>query len=130
MDRGRVPDPDVGVARAVRALTITIDAVEVARHLTKVDLTVVNGSSDEAIALPLFGNCTLNAGGPTMGTHFWASDWNESVPPGGGRSVGTIVFNGRPAPGATTATLSFAHAHGSFDLRSVTVPDIPLKVLE
>ncbi|HET8643217.1 MAG TPA: hypothetical protein VFM37_14870 [Pseudonocardiaceae bacterium] len=114
----------------VEPLTITIDAVEVTRHLTKVDLTVVNRSGHDTITLPLFGNCTLNAGGSTMGTLFWGSDWQEAVPPGGERSVGTIVFNGRPAPGATTATLRFAHTFGSFDLDSVTVPDIPLSVLE
>ena len=114
----------------VEPLTITIDAVEVTRHLTKVDLTVVNRSSDDTITLPLFGNCTLNAGRSTMGSLFWAGNWHESVAPGGERNVGTIVFNGKPASGATTMTLRFAHTFGSFDLDSVTVPDIPLNVLE
>jgi hypothetical protein len=100
-----------------------VQSVVVTRHLTKVELTALNQGRD-SISLPVFGNCQLNAGGATMGGDPFRSRWNESLPPGV-PSHGTIVFSGRPAAGATTATLSFAHVFG-FDPPSITVRDIRL----
>lgn len=124
---GTESGPDVlvrPVSTTQGPLTITVERVEVTRHLTKVGVTAINSGKD-SITLPLFGNCQLNAGGATMGADPFRSRWNQDVP-AGNRSKGTIVFSGNPAEGATTASLSFSHTYGSFALDSITVSGIEL----
>jgi hypothetical protein len=124
---GTESGPDVlvrPVSQTEGPLTVTVQRVEVTGHLTKVGVTAVNSGKD-SITLPLFGNCQLDAGGATMGADPFRSRWNQAVP-AGGRTVGTILFGSRPAEGARTASLSFAHTFGSFELNSITVRDIEL----
>lgn len=112
------------VSATAGALTLTVHRVEVTRHLTKVELTAANRGRD-SLSLPVFGNCQLNAGGTTMNASPFRSKWPESV--AAGQPVrGTIVFGGKPAAGARSATLSFATIFGP-GASSITVPDIPLR---
>jgi hypothetical protein len=112
------------VSKTEGPLTVTVQSFEVTRHLTKVGVTAVNTGKD-SITLPLFMTCQLDAGGATMSADAFRSRFTESVP-AGGRTVGTILFNGRPAEGTRTASLSFSHTFGSFELDSITVSGIEL----
>ena len=113
------------VSQTAGPLTITVRGIEVTKHFTMVELTAVN-NGEQSLALPLFGNCQLNAGGNTMKPWFIGNDWNESVPPNDS-SVGRIAFNGTPAEGVTTASLSFAVVFGGFEPPSITVDGIELR---
>ncbi|HET8682142.1 MAG TPA: hypothetical protein VFM54_09740 [Micromonosporaceae bacterium] len=87
-------------------LTLKVTGVEVTSRVTKVSVTAVN-RGDEAIALPLFGNCTFSVDGQTLQAAAQHSEWATTV--GAGVQVtGVIAFSGTPPASATTASLTFA----------------------
>jgi len=114
------------VSATAGVLTLTVQRVEFTRHFTRIQLTATNGGQD-SLSLPEFHNCQLNGAGWTLTADPQRSDWPVTVPPGGS-IVGKIIFGGRPATGATTATLSFATVFGSLGgPSSISVRDIPLR---
>jgi hypothetical protein len=110
-------------------LTISIESVGVTDHYTKVTLTAVN-TSDTPLTIPLFGNCQLIDEFGTSLTPKMSIGTGEpiSVPTGGIPIRRTIVFDGRPAPGASTLTVSISTLfwQGPGGPRSLQVTDIGL----
>jgi hypothetical protein len=113
----------------VGALTLTVKAVTLTAHYTRVDMTAANGGSSE-LTLPVFDNCQLNSpDGPTLSGDEFRSHWTQSIP--AGQSVtGTVVFS-RLADGTATIAISFSVIYGMFaegggGPASITVSNIPL----
>jgi hypothetical protein len=110
-------------------LTISIESIGITDHYTKVTLTAVN-ASDTPLTIPLFGNCQLIDEFGTGLTPKMSIGTGEpiSVPTGGVPIRTTIVFDGRPAPGASTLTVSISTLfwQGPGDPRSLQITDIDL----
>jgi hypothetical protein len=113
----------------VGALTLTVKAVTLSAHYTRVDMTAANAGTSE-LNLPVFDNCQLNSpNNPTLTGDDFRSHWTQSIPAGQTVS-GTVVFS-RLAGGTSTIAISFSVIYGIFAVggggpASITVPNIPL----
>ncbi|MFF5083684.1 hypothetical protein ACFY36_42105 [Actinoplanes sp. NPDC000266] len=130
---GLVTGRESGVDRLVKpvsarngALTLTVDRVEVTAHFTRMSMTAAN-AGENALMLPLYGNCQMTADRITTSASTIASQWPDSVPPGSTVS-GVVVFR-FVIPGDTTkASVSFSTIFGSLTTRgSIVVRTIPLR---
>jgi hypothetical protein len=113
----------------VGALTLTVKAVTLTAHYTRVDMTAANAGNSE-ISLPVFDNCQLNSpNGRTLSGDEFRSHWTQSIPAGQTVS-GTVVFS-RLADGTGTIAISFSVIYGMFaggaaGPASITVSNIAL----
>jgi len=99
-------------ARTRGALTVTVSSVRTNQQATIVTITAKNAGKD-SLELPVYANALLDVpGANTLNADPAAGTFGGTVP-SGGRTTGTIVFDGVPSPGVTRLTLSFAHIFGS-----------------
>jgi hypothetical protein len=105
-------------------LTVTVLSVRVNDEVTMVKITATNTGSD-SLTLPESGFVQLTTSDTTLQSDFAAGNWAETVPGGGGKTTGTIVFDGRPPAGSDQVTLTFTQIFGSLggpDSIAVTIP--------
>ncbi len=88
-------------------LTVTVTSVQVNERATVVKLTARNSGQ---VLVTMSGGRGEQLNVPDHGTlrrDQFTGDWNSGDVPAKGESSGTIVFDGKIPPGATSATLSF-----------------------
>jgi hypothetical protein len=110
---------------SANGLRLTVVSVTYTAHFTRVGLQADN-ETDNAVSLPLFGNCVL-AGDDrtTLEADSFRSRWSTTLAPGI-RQSGTITFKGHLPDSVTRASLSFAQIFGPGG-GSITVREIRLR---
>jgi hypothetical protein len=130
---GLVTGRETGVDRLVkpvsatnRALTLTVDRVEVTSHFTRVSMSASNGGN-VALTLPIYGNCQMTVGRTTTSASTIASQWPDNVPPESTVS-GVVVFRFVIPNDTTKASIAFSTIFGSLSTRgSIVIRNIPLR---
>lgn len=116
----------VPVGAEVGPLAVTVERIGVTDHYTKVELVMVNTAE---IPATVTGSVQLVDGtGHPLGL-FWLDRGSFDIPQGGVPIRRALTFSGRPADGATSATLTFSRVFwpGFGDLpQSFQVAGMPL----